>query len=316
VASKLMLYKRNIKIKFLLLLTFNVIYTYAQELPVKAGKIFDLCYQFKFKSADSLLNIYFTDAKKGEEVELNMLKANIYWWKIISGVNDKDTKTKYYKTLTEAEKHFDYEQDKGNSHLYKGISIYGYMARMDGLNKNYLKAFFRVNSCLKYLEKSFGAEVKYPFFYLSSGLYNYHIVVTAKQYPVLTPYLYLYPKGDKNKGLEFLQIAAKNQNKYLSTEGHYFLMKIYLEEKKFNLALQHVNEVLARFPENGIFLYYKFNIYLQAGNLKDANLMSQNLIIELKGNNQLNATQIAHFEFLIKDDFLKYNKQKKNSNGL
>jgi hypothetical protein len=37
-----------------------------------------------------------------------------------------------------AEKFFEKEKDKGNSHLYKGISLYGYMARMDGLNKNYL----------------------------------------------------------------------------------------------------------------------------------------------------------------------------------
>ncbi len=306
-----MLYTKRKIISVLLLLTVNVVVVIAQELPVKAGKILDLCYQFKFNSADSLINIYFAEIKSGEEVELNMLKANILWWKIISGINDKATKSTYYQTLTLAEKYFEKEKDKGNSHLYKGISLYGYMARMDGLNKNYLKAFFRINNCLNYLEKSFGAESKYPFFYLSSGLYNYHIVVTAKQYPVLAPYLYLYPKGNKSKGIEYLQIAANNSNKYLSTEGHYFLMKLYLEEKKYAAALTNVNELLQRFPQNAIFLYYKFNIQLKSNNVKDANLASSQLINELKRNQQINNIQIKHFEHLIEEDNKKFNKPKR-----
>jgi hypothetical protein len=306
-----MLYLKGKTISVFILFTLKVLVVYGQELPVKAGKILDLCYQFKFNSADSLMNIYFTELKSGEEVELNMLKANILWWKIISGINDKATKSTYYQTLTLAEKYFEKEKDKGNSHLYKGISLYGYMARMDGLNKNYLKAFFRINNCLNYLEKSFGVESKYPFFYLSSGLYNYHIVVTAKKYPVLAPYLYLYPKGDKSKGIEYLQIAANSSNKYLSTEGYYFLMKLYLEEKKYATALTNVNELLQRFPQNAIFLYYKFNILLKASNVKDANVASSQLMNELKNNQQINNIQFKHFERLIEDDHKKFNKPKR-----
>jgi hypothetical protein len=64
----------------LLFLTVDVISISAQEMPVKAGKILDLCYQFKFNSADSLINIYFSEMKNGEEVELHMLEANILCW--------------------------------------------------------------------------------------------------------------------------------------------------------------------------------------------------------------------------------------------
>jgi hypothetical protein len=297
---------------FSVLFTFivGVVPIFAQELPVKVGKILDLCYQFKFNSADSLMSNYFLEMKNGEEVELYMLKANILWWKIISGKNDKLTKSNYYQTLTLAENFFEKEKDKGNSHLYKGLSLYGYMARMDGLNKNYLKAFFRINNCLKYLEKSFGAEAKYPFFYLSSGLYNYHIVVTAKQYPVLLPYLYLYPKGDKNKGIEYLQLAASNSNKYLSTEGHYFLMKLFLEEKNFSASMNNVNELLQRYPQNAVFLFYKFKINLKSGKIDDASYISQQLINNLKNNTQVSGVQIKHFEQLINEEIKKHNKLK------
>ena len=305
-----MLYAKKKIYTSILLLTLCVFNVLAQEMPVKAGKILDLCYLLKFNSADSLMNIYFSELKNGEEVELHMLKANIYWWKIISGINDKETMNKYYQTLSAAEKFFEKEKDKGNSHLYKGISLYGYMARMDGLNKNYLKAFFRINNCLKYLEKSFGSENKYPFFYLSSGLYNYHMVVTTKKYPVVAPYLYLYPKGNKSKGIEYLQIAAKNSNKYLSTEGYYFLMKLYLDEKKYDAALINVNELIKRFPQNAIFLYYKFKIELKSGNVNAANVTSSMLMLELKNNHQVNGIQIKHFEHLIEEDKKNYKNQK------
>ena len=93
-----MLYPKGKTISVFVLLTLKVLVVYAQELPVKAGKILDLCYQFKFNSADSLMSAYFADQKSGEEVELYMLKANILWWKIISGINGKPTKLTYYQT--------------------------------------------------------------------------------------------------------------------------------------------------------------------------------------------------------------------------
>ena len=49
--------------------------------------------------------------KNGEEVELYMLKANILWWKIISGINDKATKNNYYQNLSMAENYFDILED-------------------------------------------------------------------------------------------------------------------------------------------------------------------------------------------------------------
>ena len=278
----------------------------AQEMPVKAGKILDLCYQFKLKTADSLLAVYAAEMKAGQEVELSLLKANIYWWKIISGINDKSTKNVYYQILGDAEGFFKKELDKGYSHYYKGISLYGYLARMDGLNKNYFKAFFRINNCLKYLEKSFGAESKYPFFYLSSGLYNYHMLVTSRQYPLLVPYLSLYPRGNREKGISFLEAAASNSNKYLSTEAHYFLMKIYIDEAQSTKALIHSQELLKRFPKNPIFLFYQHKILLMSGNKGKAGELSVMLMQVLTGNPQCDKVQTNHFQRLLDEDAKKY----------
>jgi len=278
----------------------------ADEMSIKTGKIFDLCYQFKFNSADSLMNSYFNSMKSGEELELNLLQSHILWWKIISGLNDKITIQDYYKTLKKAEFYFQKEKDKGYAYLYKGIRIYSYMARMDGMNKNYLKALFRLNSCVKFLEKSFGSETKYPFFYLSSGLYNYHIVAAQKQHPIITPYLWLYPKGNETKGIEQLKLAAESQNKYLSSEGQYFLIKIFLDQKRYNEAMNYSAALQQKYPNNAVFMYYQFLLLLKLNMVNDARLKSEKLIKNLKNNKEINLIQIKHFEQLIDHDLQAY----------
>lgn len=296
---------------FLLLLVVPVYETCkADEMSIKAGKIFDLCYQFKFISADSLMNSYFITMKNGEELELNLLQANVLWWKIISGLNDKITIQNYYKTLDKAEFYFQKEKETSNAYLYKATTLYGYLARMDGMNKNYLKALFRLNSCIKYLEKSFGSETKYPFFYLTSGLYNYHIVAAQKQYPIITPYLWLYPKGNKAKGIEQLKMAASNQNKYLSTEAQYFLMKLYLEEKNYNEAMNYANILHQKFPNNAIFMYYHFLLSLKLKMNNEARIEAEKLLENLKNNKEINSIQIKHFEQLLDHDLKAFHQKK------
>jgi predicted Zn-dependent protease len=88
-------------------------------------------------------------------------------------------------------------------------------------------------------------------------------------------------------------------------------MKLYLEEKKYALALINVNELLQRFPQNAIFLYYKFSMLLKSVNTKDANLASVQLMNQLQNNQQINSVQIKHFEHLIEEDNKKFNKPKR-----
>ena len=290
------------KFSFFIILVVLAPYSQAQNINTKAKKLFDYCYQFKFKSADSLLTIYANTALPNEQVELQLLKANLLWWKIISGDDSKQQKTTYYDVLLAAEKDFNKEKDTGFEHTYKGISLYGYLARMDGLNKNYVKAFFRINSCLKHLEKSFTHEQEFSYFYLSSGLYNYHIVNSARMYPVLKPYLYLYPKGSKVKGMEYLIIASKSNNEYLSTEANYFLMKIYMDERKYNLALPYANVLCEKYPANGLYLYYKFNILLNSDKLAEAKNVMQKMDAKLMSNAQLSLKQVLHFSNLAQAD--------------
>ncbi|MES2837456.1 MAG: hypothetical protein V4667_08030 [Bacteroidota bacterium] len=262
------------------------------------------CYNFNFKTADSLLNNTTVEYKNTTDFEL--LKSTILWWKIISGEKSTQQKQNYYVCLQNAENKLEKEKTKDFNYIYKGITLYGFYARMDGLNKNYLKAFFRINKCLRFLQTSFGNEEKYNYFYLSSGLYNYYMVNAVKHYPVIAPYLYLYPKGNTNKGFIFLETAANNNNLSLKTEANYFLMKIFLEEKKIKEANSYAQKLTTYFSSNLLFQYYYFNTFIQLNDIKGAELVLKNIYSYTSKNKEISNTQKKYFIDLAEADLKEY----------
>lgn len=282
---------------------------FAQEAGKNATLLAEYCYRFQFKSADSLMAVIEKPSGGVKTAEVFLLKANMIWWNLISGNDSKKLRDDYYKALYAAEKHLEVEADGGYSYIYKNICLYGYLARMDGLNKNYLKAFFQINNCFKYLEESFGNEEQYQFFYLSSGLYNYYMVTSAKKYPVIIPYLYFYPRGDLNKGFQYLEYAAGHKNKLLSTEANYFLMKIHLEDGRYAQSLIYSDRLTQLYPANGLFLYYRFHALLKGGKISEAKEVLKKMYEAADKNPELTYAQSKYFTVLAEKELAAYPKQ-------
>ncbi len=275
---------------------------HAQEMQHITAQVFDLCYQLKLQSADSVLNNISFEMKQEDETMYYLLKTHLQWWKIISGLNNKQNQDNYYQCIGIAERLYQKGTQNNYEQWFKGISIYGYLARIDGLNKNYIKAFFNVRTCLKLLEKSFGYEAKYPFFYFTTGLYNCYMATASSDYPILAPYLRWYPSGNKLLGIAYLEKATNSENRYISNEAHYFLMKIFMDDQIYNKALQHAQILTDRYEKNAVFLYYQFCIYLKMNRIADANLKAQQLLQNLNSNSQINKVQVAHFNLLIQQE--------------
>lgn len=277
----------------------------------KISSILTQNYNFKFQTADSLYNI--CEKEMGVNSELLLTKSTILWWKIISEKNSTLNKA-YQQNLSTAEKMLFKEKVKNeNEFLYKAISLYGFGARMDGLEKNYFKAIFKVNNCLKYLSKSLGKENEFIYFYLSSGLYNYYIVNSEDSYPFIGPYLSLYPKGNLDQGISYLKIASSSNDVVLSTEANYFLMKINLEKKNYKESEAYCNKLITKYPSNLLFLYYYFIILLKQENVYKAKVCMARIKIAARNNTQLNDFQRKYFYEMAEDDLKTYQKEKKGS---
>lgn len=300
---KLFCNKKSLFILIIACVGFNF-YVKAQSQVEITNQIFLNCYQFKFKSADSLIANYPIELKKTTDFEL--IHSTVLWWKIISGNQSIELKQNYYKSLEKAEVKLLLEKHDNDNYIYKGISLYGYYARMDGLNKNYLKAFFRINKCIKFLQASFGRENEYNFFYLSSGLYNYYIVNAVKSYPIISPYLSFYPKGNIKKAFQYLEIASNSSNIALSTEANYFLMKIYNEEKKYVEASKYGKLLCNKFPSNLLFLYYSFKAHLQINDMEGAQNYLKKIYYYSNNSKQLSDTQKVYFIHLAEEDLKAY----------
>ncbi len=277
------------------------------ELKQKSYAIFNALYCFKFQTADSLIK---QTKKVFPEQSLSyLLSVNYYWWLIISGEDNFENRKNFYLNLSSAQQKTSKSKQKlSNEDIYTFINIYSYKIRIEGLNKNYLKAVSHTNSCVDYLKMSFGKEKEYEYFYLTSGLYNYYITTLDDEYPILKPYLLIYPKGNFKTGIEQLTIAAQSNDFALSTEANYFLSKIYLKQKNYVLANNYCKVLTKRYSTNLLYLYYEFKSHLDNNEKEKALVILKQLNVQSIINKQLSEKQKSHFINLAQKRLEKYYK--------
>jgi hypothetical protein len=262
--------------------------------------------KFNFHSADSALKKLQGTGKEAAAIEL--AKANYLWWLIISGEDSPGNRSAYVAHSDKAIK--DYKNlpltKLGDEELYVVITSYANKARIEGLGKNYLKGFGHINTCLKYIQQSFGKEKRFVYFTLTSGLYNYYMATANKNFPVLIPYLALFPDGDLKKGIELLKAASESVDIPLSTEGHYFLMKLYLDEKDYASAMWYCDWLLKKYPDNLLYNYYHFKILLDNKQKEQALEILSKIRLKEMFNLQLTDKQKHYYSGLATKDLKEY----------
>jgi len=238
-------------------------------------------------------------AKKSEQISTyQAVKANYYWWLLISGDDSESN-------LQQCQKHLDGtlaiikqkpEKQHTNEDVFNLIFSYAYKARLEILHGKYFSAVQYLRYTLDYLKFSLENENSYEQFKLSAGLYHYFAAYSIDKYPIIYPYFIFYPRADKAKGLKILKICAKSENLVLRTEATYFLMKISHEiEHNYTDAENYAKQLLLWYPQNLVFRYTYFKILLAAKKEEQAvnelNCIKQNAA----HNSQLSDKQKKHF---------------------
>jgi hypothetical protein len=310
-----------VKNTFRILFLISLLYTFCGYSGTDAGDeglrqdsytIFKALYSFRFRTADSLIKE--TKRNYPDRAISYLLSVNYYWWLIISGEDNFENRKAFYLDLNLAQqKAGAAKKNMSNEDIYTFINIYSYKARIEGLNKNYIKAVSHTNACVDYLKKSFGKEKEYEYFYLTSGLYNYYITNADEEYPILKPYLLLYPKGDLKTGIEYLLIASRSTDFALNTEANYFLTKIYLEQKNYETANIYCRLLGKKYPANLLYKYYLFKGYLDNNEKEKALDILKQINVQSILNEQLTTKQKDHFINLAQKKLEKY--YEKNPGG-
>lgn len=278
------------------LCVFSLTYSFADNI------FDDMVLESKIETAYT--NIYalqFTDALQNiAELKKNypdspwpyIIASNYHWWMYVSGENGSKTVNLYYYNVQMAEKYISSEKTPQNT--FCKLAVFSYLSRFEMMQKDYFSVLNRMKSYSGELLNSLGKEEQYPPYSLTSGLYYYLIQSLHDDYILLRPLLLLFPKGDKEKGIDLLKKTAANKKNLLSTEGKYFLAKIYADsEKNYYAAFYYMYQLTKQYPKNFIFAYY-YQLY--ASHIKkEIDVTTE----EQEMNPQLTAKQLEYKRFLL-----------------
>ncbi len=119
------------------------------------------------------------------------------------------------------------------------------------------------SSTYRLIRKAFDYKDSYRDFYFFTGLYNYYREAYPDAHPVYKPLAVLFPRGDKEKGLLELQLAASDAI-FLKAEALSFLSGINISfENNFTMAFQYTKKLYEMYPDNiQYFASYLKNLLL------------------------------------------------------
>ena len=282
---------------------FNVSDSYGQDrLKDNVGVVFKQIYDYRLLSADSSISVFETE--RPNHPVWSLLRANLVWWQILSGgIEDDKLKKKFIYYLNESKdkaKNFLEDEDEAAFSL---IIVNAFRTRFDLLDNNYLTAATYLNACIDDISDSFGREEEYEPFYLTSGLYYYFMQKAHEDYPIMRPYLFFFPDGDKQKGIDFLLKCSSSDDIFLREESTYFLMRIAFDlDKDPKQALGYVGSLLTRYPDNIIFRLFEIKALHSLNQEKEINFSEKSYRASVSGNPELTVSQKEYFFKLLEDE--------------
>jgi len=208
------------------------------------------------------------------------------WWKIMPS---NVTNTVYDKTffaymdtaITKGERLYEID-NKNYEACFFLAAAYGFDARLHAERHDLRKATISSKRALDYLDKSKEANGLSPEFLLGQGLFNYYAAWISEEHPWLRPILLLFPKGNRQMGLQQIKSVADN-GFYTGPEAKFFLMKILGSERENNsaAALQVARSLANEYPDNGYFERYYAMLSFNNGEHRNCEKISLDILDKL-----------------------------------
>ncbi len=190
--------------------------------------------------------------------------AMVLWWQILIDLREERFDELFYTKLEKViEKCDEILEEKPDDYfaLFFKVGALGFRGRLLSVRQEWLDAALDGKDALPIVLKIANLYPEDPDINLGLGLYNYYAEVIPKFYPFIEPLMYLFPKGNKELGLQQL-ISVADSGRYAKYETQYFLLQIYFEfEKDNDKAYYYCKRLLDKFPDNPKFENYLGRIY-------------------------------------------------------
>lgn len=312
----------RILIAFLLLIFCGQSHAQYQITQDKNDKILilaciDSVYNYKFEVAEKM---YLELRKKHpQDPSSYMLEQLCLYWQLVPlTVHNKrflDYSTAIKKTIALSMPLLKDPKTEAEASFYL-LASYSSLIIVQSKLKEFGKAIGSAKQTFMYMKKGFILKQNYTDFHYSTGLYNYYVEQYPENHPVVKPFMWFFPKGNKNIGLKEFALGAEN-GLFSKPQSNFFLIHVYVKyENRPDLALYWATKMLQVYPNNPLVQTYLAEIALmqndfektmQFANILAATKKSSNLMlseyfkgmVDLKKNKDIKIAK-AHFYYGLK----------------
>lgn len=231
-------------------------------------------------TVDQIYNMRFSEAvetwskintKYPEHPVVFLLKGMIIYWGNYPLLSDSGTHSDFEEQMylcLEKSENFDPENEA--EFLLTSLCARGSLLAF--YTGNGLQS--RVNSLgrtsYRYLRRSFAFAGTFPDFYFFTGMYNYYREAYPDAHPVYKPLAALFPRGNKEKGMNELHKAYK-ESIFLKAEAATFLSSNYkFFENDFKNASAFSKAIYREYPGNTVYIVNCIEDLLLTGKYNEA----------------------------------------------
>jgi len=252
------------------------------NVQMDANQAINLMYNFKFREAKRQFN-WFKQYYPEHPLPYFLMGLN-EWWQIMPNLDIESHDEPFFAymdtSIMKAKELYDVEKLKIEGAFFLAAA-YGFKARLYSERRKWLRAAGHANKALNYLEDCRSKDELSPELLFGDGLYNYFSVWIPENYPQLRPFLILFDKGEKEKGLEQLREVAHNAF-YTRTEAQYWLMRIlFTEENDYQGALHESAYLNKTYPDNAYFQRYYTRLLFSTGRYARAKVLAEDLLMKV-----------------------------------
>ena len=261
-------------------------------------KSIDYVYNFKFDNADKvnqeLIKLY-----PGHPLNY-LLKGMITYWKNYPLITTSEQRESFESDMRQCINLCDKIKKPSNEAeiLLVNLCARGFLLLFYTDNDLSFEVFPIASSTYQCIRRSFEFTAEYLDLFFFTGIYNYYREAYPEAHPVYKTLAFLFPKGNKIKGLNDLQMVASNSI-LLKAEAYAFLTDIYLYfENNFPKATSYSKNLHVIYPDNPRYLgtYIKNLLLIKHYDEAEKELQSASSI-----NNSFLQVQITIFKGIIQE---------------
>ncbi len=256
---------------------------FTSEFQVEATYAINQMYNYKFPEAEREFN--YLKIKYPSHPLPDLLLGLVQWWKIVPNTQNEifDDRFNEYMdaAIDKAEKIWDDTENPEAAFIL--ASSYAFKGRLHAERQHWTRATWAARNALKYLEKCREYTDFSPEILFGDGLYNYYYHFIKKNFALMRPVLWLFPKANKDQGVKQIEKAVYDAF-YTRTEARYFLLQIYAMEGQSGKSYELAKYTHENYPDNPFFhRYHAREAYMQ-GKYDEASTLSKQILERIESH--------------------------------